>query len=71
MRTRLTIPAALFAVLAVAAAALIGGFFFIRARSEKQDGEEEALLFQTETLDRIDVEYKGETLRFEKEEGLL
>ena len=53
-------------ILAAAAAALIGGFFFIRSRSEGGDGEEEALLFQADALARIEVEYKGETLRFEK-----
>ena len=57
-------------VLAIVAAALIGGFFFIRSRSEGQNGEEEALLFQAEALARIEVEYKGETLRFEKEDGM-
>ena len=53
-------------ILAAAAAALIGGFFFIRARSESGDGAEETLLFQTDALARIEVEYKGEKLRFEK-----
>ena len=53
-------------VLAAAAAVLIGGFFFIRARSESGGGEEETLLFRADALARIEVEYKGEKLRFEK-----
>ena len=54
-------------VLAAAAAVMIGGFFIIRSRLEDGNGEEETRLFQAEEMTRIDVEYKGETLRFEKE----
>ena len=54
-------------ILAAAAAALIGGFFLIRSRSEDQASQEEALLFAADRLSRIEVAYKGETLRFEKD----
>ena len=57
-------------VLAAAAAVLIGVFFIVRSRSGDGTGEEEVLLFQAEAVSRIDVEYKGETLTFEKESDL-